>query len=404
MDAFNTEKRMIPSAKAGAAAVGLLLVGVAGLGCAAAVQFYQDSSGGYFLHSYLVNFCFFTSLSLGALLFVTLQHIARAGWSVTVRRVAELLADNLAVMFPLLAPLAITVLAGNGALYPWAAPESTAADHVLHQKQAYLNPAFFVARGVGYFVVWCLMARYFLRLSVRQDRTGDPALTLSMERLSPPALILLVVTLTLASCDWLMSLWPHWWSTIFGVYFLAGAAVGAMALLILLVVLLERAGLLAGEVTIEHYHDLGKLLLASVAFWGYIAFSQYLLIWYANIPEETAWYHPRHGGPWAWVSLGLLVGHLVLPLFALLSRWPKRNRLSLAFWAVWLLVMHWIDIYWLVMLAYDPEQPRFGLGDVCCLGGMGAVYMAGLLWRCRNRSLVPLQDPRRVEALAFHNE
>jgi len=257
---------------------------------------------------------------------------------------------------------------------------------------------------VGYFVVWCLTARYLLWLSVRQDRTGDPKLTVSMERLSAPALILLVVTLTLASCDWLMSLWPHWWSTIFGVYFLAGAAVGALALLILLVVLLEWAGPLAGEVTIEHYHDLGKLLLASVAFWGYIAFSQYLLIWYANIPEETAWYHPRHSGPWAWVSMGLLVGHLVLPLFALLSRWPKRNRLSLAFWAAWLLVMHWIDIYWLVMPAYDPQQPRFGLSFVFCLLGMGAVYMAGFLWRCRNRSLVPLQDPRRHEALAFHND
>ncbi len=396
------KQTLLPATTAGAAAA-LLVVGLAGMACAAALEYGRGDQWRYFLHSYLVNFCFFTSLSLGALFFVLLQHVARAGWSVTVRRLAELLAANVVVMLVLFVPLAASVLAGQGTLYPWAAPHTAAADHAIEQKQAYLNPTFFVVRSVGYLVVWWLTARYLLRLSLRQDESHDAALTLSMERFSPLALILLVVTLTFASFDWLMSLWPHWWSTIFGVYYLAGAAVGFVALLIIFTVLLERAGPLTDQVTAEHYHDLGKLLLAGVAFWGYVAFSQYLLIWYANIPEETAWYQPRHGGPWGWMSLGLLAGHLALPLVGLLSRWPKRNRLSLTFWAVWLLVMHWIDLYWSVMPAYDPHQPPWALSDAFCLVGMGGVYLGALIWRCRGRSLVPLGDPRRQEALDFEN-
>lgn len=403
VDSIQTEEQTTLGAAAVRAAAAFLVVGVAGLAAAVGLEYGRGDHWRYFLHGYLVNFCFFTSLSLGALCFVPLQHVTRAGWSVTVRRIAELLADNVATMLPLLAPLAASVLSGDGSLYPWANPQTVAADHALEQKQPYLNPAMFVVRGMGYFVVWWLLARYFLRRSLRQDRTGDVALTLSMERLSPAALILLVVTVTFASFDWLMSLWPHWWSTVFGLYYVSGAAVGFLALLILLLVLLERTGRLGTAVTIEHYHDLGKLLLAFVAFWGYIAFSQYLLIWYANIPEETTWYQPRHSGPWGWVSLGLLAGNLMLPLCGLLSRWPKRHPPTLAFWAAWLLVLHWIDIYWLVMPAYDARQACFGASDVCCLVGMGGVYLAGLMWRCRGRALVPLGDPRRDEALAFEN-
>jgi hypothetical protein len=189
-----------------------------------------------------------------------------------------------------------------------------------------------------------------------------------MERVGGPAILLLAVTVTLASFDWLMSLDPQWYSTIFGLYFYSGGVVGALAAVILISVGLQRSGRLAA-VHVEHYHDLGKLLFAAVVFWAYMAFSQYLLIWYANIPEETQWYRLRLEGGWGIVALVLVFGHLLIPFFGLLSRHAKRNKTVLAFWAAWLLVVHWVDVYWLVMPALQSEEFPLGLVDVPVPGG-----------------------------------
>jgi hypothetical protein len=224
-----------------------------------------------------------------------------------------------------------------------------------------------------------------------------------MEAFSAPAIVLFAVTVTFASFDLLMSLDPHWFSTIYGVYYFSGAVVGGLAAIILLAMVLQSRGLLASSITADHYHELGKLLFGFVIFWGYIAFSQYMLIWYANIPEETLWYEARQTGPWIGVSLVLLFGHLLIPFFALMPRGVKRNRVALAGWAVWLLVMHWLDMYYLVMPQLTHNQLPFGLIDVGCLIGLGALYLAGTLWLAGDRSLVPLKDPRLKEALAYHN-
>ena len=192
-----------------------------------------------------------------------------------------------------------------------------------------------------------------------------------MERVSYPALILFAVTITFAAFDWIMSLTPHWYSTIFGVYYFSGAVVGLLATVILILFGLQKVGHLTSTVTLDHYHELGKLLFAFVVFWGYIAFSQYMLIWYANIPEETVWYLPRQQSCWIAVSLILLFGHLLIPFFGLMSRSAKRRPAVLAFWAAWLLVVHWLDVHYLIMPHVVKETFPVGPIDICCVLGVG---------------------------------
>lgn len=357
-----------------------------------------------FLFAYLVNYLFFLSISLGALLFIPLQYLTRAGWSVAVRRVAEILACNL---LPL-AILFLPILLGMGWLYSWTDPEIIAADPLVAHKVPYLNVAFFLARALFYFAVWCGFAYFFFRLSTQQDVSGDKNLTLRMERWSPLALLLTWVCLSFASFDWMMSLDPHWFSTIFGVYYFAGSAVGFIALLTLILVSLQRSGRLANAVTREHYHDLGKLLFGFVVFWAYIAFSQFMLYWYANMPETTGWYLIRWEGHWLVISILLIFAHFIIPFFALLSRRPKRRERILAFWAAWLLVMHWIDIYWLIMPQYAKSIGQYGVApisvlDLGCFIGFAGVYAAGFALFARGHSLIPMKDPRIGESLTFEN-
>jgi hypothetical protein len=357
-----------------------------------------------FSASYLVNYMFFLSISLGALFFVALQHLVRAGWSVTVRRLAEILAANmvyLAILFlPILAPL---LLGLTGPYDKWLDPQKIADNKLLQGKLPYLNVPFFTARAVFYFLVWGLLARFFLRQSTGQDESGNPELTRRMEKAAPAALILFGLTVTFASFDWLMSLEPAWFSTIFGLYYFAGSVVGSLAALILFALALQKGGMARQAITTEHYHELGKLLLGFIIFWGYIAFSQYMLIWYANIPEESFWYLARQTGPWTWVSVGLLFGHLLIPFLGLLPREVKRRRILLGTWAAWMLVAHWIDLYWLVMPTFAPRDLPLGIMDLCCLTAVGCLFLAGTVRTARGCALAPLGDPRLGESLAFEN-
>jgi len=357
----------------------------------------------HFSFTYLSSYCYFLSLAVGALFFVAIQHAARAGWSVSVRRLAEILGGTVPALAVLFLPVLVPLLFGSHALYEWNDAAAVQADELLRHKQPYLNVWFFLIRCVIYFGVWTMLARFFHQRSLQQDRSGLSVLTLRMERMSPAALILLAVTVTFAAFDFLMSLEPHWYSTIYGVYYFSGAAVGSIAVIILLAVGLQSSGRLTNLITTEHYHDLGKLLFAFVVFWGYIAFSQYMLIWYANIPEETVWYQPRNTGAWGTVSVVLLFGHLLIPFLGLMSRQIKRRKYLLAFWAVWLLVAHWIDIYWLVMPTYAPQQVPFGAVDLGCLVGLGCVFFAAIVWSGRGGALVAVRDPRLPECLSFEN-
>jgi hypothetical protein len=351
------------------------------------------------LHSYLVAFAFFLSISLGALFFVLLQHLVRAGWSVVVRRLAEALAMNLLIM----ALLAIPLLFGLPRLYEWADAQTVAHDSILQGKQAYLNVPFFAVRLVVYFTVWTLLARYFWSRSTAQDQTGEVGLTMRMERTSTIGMVLFALTTNFAAVDLLMSLDPRWYSTIFGVYFFSGGVVGFFALLSILAALLQRSGRLGGTVTDEHYHDLGKLVFAFIVFWAYIAFSQYMLIWYSNIPEETEWYLRRQTGQWTAVSLLLLFGHFLFPFVYLLPRFVKRSPKLFGPMAAWVLLMHYVDLYWIVMPQISPGKVPLHLLDLTCPLGLGGILLAATAYRLRRRSLVPLRDPRLAESMAFEN-
>ena len=293
----------------------LLGIGISGL--AGALALAAASAGGWdrFYPSYLVAFVYFVSLALGALFFVLIQHATRSGWSVAVRRLAEGVAPNL--FFPM-AFLAIPVLAGLHTLYPWTDHAVVAKDHLLHAKEPWLNVPFFYVRTVFYFGVWSALAFWFHRQSTTQDRSGDARLTKTMEKTSTVSLIVFAFTVTFFAFDFLMSLTPHWYSTIFGVYFFAGCVLGFFALMSVLAFAVQSAGALKRTITTAHYHDIGKLIFAFTMFWAYIGFSQYMLMWYANLPEETVWYAARQEGSWATISLVLLFGHFVLPFFALM--------------------------------------------------------------------------------------
>jgi hypothetical protein len=364
------------------------------------IGLFVEGASAHFWRAYLFSFAYFLSLSLGALFFVLLQHLTKSTWSVVVRRFAEGIAMNLELLAFLFVPV---LLFGLRSLYPWADPSIAGADATLAGKRSYLNVPFFSVRILLYFAVWWMTARSFYRRSLEQDASGSVALTRRMERASAPSMLLFALATTFAAFDLLMSLDPHWYSTIFGVYFFSGSVLGFFALLIVVSCVTQRAGRMRHMITAEHYHDLGKLLFAFTVFWAYIAFSQYMLIWYADIPEETSWYLTRQTGGWASVSLVLLFGHFVVPFLALLSRAPKRRNSVLVQAALWLLAMHGVDLYYLVApgtgaRALPPHPLYFTL--FLAMGGL-SIAVAGR--RFTGRSLVPEKDPRLEESIAFEN-
>jgi hypothetical protein len=262
---------------------------------------------------------------------------------------------------------------------------------------------FFVARAAINFAAWLSIGWYYRVLSSRQDATGEVALTRRLERLAPAAIIVFGLTVTFASFDWMMSRDPFWSSTIYGVYYFSGCVVGAFALLSVVALLVQGSGRLARAIGADHYQDLGKYTFGFVVFWAYIAFSQYMLIWYGNIPEETQWYLRRSHGPWAYVSVLLMVGHFFIPFFVLISRRPKRSRGVLAAVCVWILAMHWLDVYWLIMPEWSRSRVPFCWMDVATFVGIGGLCAAGALWWMGRRPLIAIRDPRLGESLAFEN-
>jgi hypothetical protein len=352
-----------------------------------------------FFFSWLVSFLFFMSLALGALFFVLIQYATQGGWGIVVRRIGE----TVFAMIPVMAALFLPVVLGLHDLYEWSHPDAVERDALLRWKAPYLNVPFFLIRAVLYFGCWSFIAVLYYRGSRGQDATGDPGVTARLRRLAGPAIIVLALTQTFASVDWIMSLTPHWYSTIFGVYFFAGSFVGFIALLSVVAVAMRRAGLLDTVISTEHMHDIGKLLFAFTAFWAYIAFSQFFLIWYANLPEETVWYQARLEGSWMAVSLLIMVGHFGVPFFYLMGRAVKRRASTLAVGGAWLLVMHFVDLYWQVMPTLHPEGLRPSLLDVAAFVAVGGCFVAAAGWLLRRQALVPLRDPRLAESLAFEN-
>ena len=378
----------IPLIAAVAAVLGAVVCAVLGVG-----------NPKQFLFSWLVSFLFFLSLALGGLFFVLIQYASQGGWGIVVRRIGE----TVFATIPVMAALFIPVLLGLHDLYEWSHHEAVEHDALLRWKAPFLNVPFFLTRAGLYFLVWSFIAVLYYQGSRSQDVSGDPAVSARLRRLAGPSLIVLAVTTTFASIDWIMSLTPHWYSTIFGVYFFAGSFVGFIALLSVAAVAMRSAGLLDTIVSADHLHDVGKFLFAFTAFWAYIAFSQFFLMWYANLPEETIWYRARLEGSWKMVSIFLMAGHFGAPFLYLMGRAVKRRGSTLALGGAWLLVMHFLDLYWQVMPTLHPEGIRPSVLDVAAFVAVGGCFVAASSWLMRRQALVPIRDPRLAESLAFEN-
>jgi hypothetical protein len=376
----------------------VLAVGVAALVGAAAILMLGGVSPQHAKFSYLTSFMYCLSLALGALFFVTLHHLANARWSVVVRRLAEAVMMNLGWLLIAVLP----ILFWLPDLYPWMRPEA-ALDPVIKAKQAYLNPQFFMIRIGVYFAVWLLLSNFFSRLSLRQDTSGDVGLSLTMRKVSAPGMLLFALTLTFAAFDLIMSLDPKWYSTIFGVYYYGGAYLGFMALLILIANHVQSKHYVP-VISAEHFHDMGKYLFAWVVFWTYIAFSQLLLIWMANVPEETIFFTHRWQAPgWRAISYLLIFGHFIIPFLYLLPRTIKRNKLGLSIGALWLLVMHYFDLYWNIMPNFNHEHLPLHPFDILLWIGMLGVFTFLVYVRLRQHPLVPVRDPYLADSIGFEN-
>ena len=380
----------------GKLATTFLGVGIVGLALSA-IGYFTDSK--HFFFSYLTGYFFWLSLALGGLFFTLLHHIVGAKWSVVLRRLAE----NIMSVLPLTAILAVPLLFGLGELYHWSHGETVAHDELLQGKAPYLNVTFFVIRQVIYFAVWIIFTLLLNRLSNRQDGGHTEGLTQTFRRTSAPGVILFAITLTFASFDWLMSLDAHWYSTIFGVYVFSGSFLSLLALLTIIVIYFKNKNILVNDITEEHYHDLGKLMFAFTIFWGYMAFSQYFLIWYGNIPEETVWFLHRWEGSWKTVSLLLVFGHFVLPFFFLFPQGTKRNPKALITVSAWILLMHAVDLYWLVLPSLHHHGVHFSWMDLTTIIGVGGLFLWCFWRRTAARPLLPVGDPNLEASRQFTN-
>ncbi len=386
---------------------------------------------------WLQNAIFVLSLALGAFFFTLIQHLTNAGWAIAIRRVAEAQAANLRWIWVLfLVPMAWLLFShrewagfghGLALIWPWAdmshmAAHAPAEATIVESKTAYLNVPFFLIRACVYFLFWAVATTWFLNTSRKQDQSGDPKLSAKMRFAAAPSIILFALTTTFASFDWIMSLSPAWFSTMFGVYFFCGACAGGFSAITIACLRLQNLGYLKGIITAEHYQDLGKMIWAfGIVFWAYIGFSQYMLIWYGNLPEETVWFLARQIGGWGWVSAALLFGHFVIPFVFLISRWMKRSHTTLMVGAVWMLAFAWLDTYWLVMPVVPHDVATFTTYDALSQAystattgltnplnylvavGFVALTVGATTRRLSRGAVVCRRDPRLAESLSFEN-
>jgi hypothetical protein len=374
-------------------------------GAAGAVGLILTAAGAAFdlrraLYAYLVAFTYWLGIALGALILLGSLHAAHARWSVVLRRFLE----HLPAVIPLFLVLFVPILLGRHQLFPWTVPEALEGEvrHLVELKRPYLNTPFFVIRAVLYFACWTAVAELLRRWSIRQDAAGGLALTRWQRRLGAGSLPLLALTVSFAAFDWLMSIDPRFYSTIFGVYWFAGSFLAAFAVVIIAATLTRADPAQFGSrMNLEHFHSLGKFLLAFTAFWAYIAFSQFLLIWIANVPDEVPWLILRIDHGWLWVGVFLLVFQFLVPFFLLLSRAVTRVPRTLAWVAAWVLLAHWVDLYWLVMPHLDPAGPRPSPWDLTAFVGIGGLTVAFAILRMRGSAAVPVRDPYLDDSLRY---
>ncbi|MGH7425587.1 MAG: hypothetical protein ACREJP_05415, partial [Candidatus Methylomirabilales bacterium] len=348
-----------------------------------------------FFRSYLLAYLYWISISLGSFGIVMLHHLTGGGWGFLIRRLLESGTRTL----PLMALLFVPLLVGLPHLYLWAQPAAVAADEALRHKSLYLNVPFFTLRTAVYFAAWIGLASVLNRWSLRQDRTAEPHLTRRLQILSGPGLVVYGLTATFASIDWVMSLDPHWFSTIYGMIFIMGQGLTTLAFMITVALILGGRGPLAAAISPARIHDLGNLLLAFVMLWAYLAFSQFLIIWSGNLSEEIPWYLHRGQGGWEWVALFLIVFYFGIPFLLLLSRETKRRARVLVAVAAALVLIRLVDLFWLVAPTFHPAGVRIHWMDLVAPVALGGIWTATFIWYLKGISLVPLHDPRFREGL-----
>lgn len=432
-----------------AAGFGLLGIIMAGIGAS------MDPHR--FAFSWLYAFACVMTMALGATFVCMIQHLTASGWSITVRRSAEFYSRGLWILIPLFIPVVLSA----STLYPWwdqasghgghgtahaqapehAAPADAHAAHagqeaavpgaeehgaahggghhdpehaahaaVLEKKLGFLDAGpFWLTRMVIYFLVWWWLGGWILGLSTRQDVTGDKQLTVQMTRRSTYGTILYALSLTFAGFDWIMSLEPNWFSTMFGVRIFASGAVLGFAMVILTTKSLKANGVIGNEVNVEHFHDLGKLMFGFLIFWAYISFSEFFLIWYAAIPEETIYFHRRWDYTnWRYISMAIVGLKFILPFYLVMSRNVKRHAAGLVLGAGWLFLMHFVEIYYWIMPYAAPHQDLAVTGtgallDLGCVLATVGIYLAYVFRLMTKHSVVAVNDPRIERALEFVN-
>src|SRR6202162_2458480 len=351
-----------------------------------------------FSFSWLFAFGFFFTLCAGCFFWTIVHYATDANWTVVVRRQLE----NIAVLFAVLAIFFIPILLLRHHLYEWMniAPGK---EPNLDSKRGYLNLSFFIIRAaffLGFFIIASQLLRKF---SVRQDKDGNPRFTIWLRRLSFISLPLFALSVTFGAYDWLLGLQYRWFSTMFGVYIFAGAAGSSMSLLVLVITALRKAGYLKNVVTLEHYHIMGKWMFAFCVFWAYIGFGQYMLIWYANMPEETKYFLVRNTESWWYLSMLLVFGRFFGPFVILLLRSIKKHPNQLCYVAGWILFMQLLDMYLVVLPALHGTGVHVSLWDFVALIAMGSTLAFAFLRIVGKTSLFPVRDPRLIESLKLVN-
>lgn len=352
------------------------------------------------LRSYLFAFLFWIGVAIGCQSILMIHHLSGGHWGLGIRRILEAGSRTLRYAWIGFLPIAL----GLGRLFPWMHPEP--GDTLVQKKLLYLNAPFFLARAAFYFACWALLAHLLSKWSLERDKTGDARLGERLQGLSGGGLVLMGLTITFASVDWAMSLNPHWYSTIYGMLFMVGQALSALAFVIVLVALAGEEQPLEEAISKESVHDLGKLLFAFVMLWAYVSLSQFLIVWSGNLPEEIPWYIRRLSGGWQYVALLLVFFHFLLPFLLLLSRDLKRNARPLALVAGGVLLMRLVDLFWLVApdLQGHGEHAAHGLAahwlDLAAPAFLGGVWLLLFVRELRSRPLLTPGDPELAEILA----
>lgn len=351
-----------------------------------------------FFYSYLTSFTFFTSFALASMIMVMIHHITKSSWGTVIRRIPETISSNIwiwAIFF-------IPILLGMTTLYKWTSTEYVMGDPIMMGKIPYLNEPFFVIRQFIYFSIWGFLGYKLHKVSVEMDKTNDWGLTALLRKISAPGILIFAITVAFASFDWLMSLDAHWFSTMFGVYFFAMSFQALFPALILITFWLHKNGLLKNTITKSHIYDLGAWFFGFTVFYAYIAFSQFLLIYYANIPEETLWFYHRLEGSWSIITYSLIACRFIIPFVILLNRDKKHNKTLLITVSVLIIVMHLIELHWIVMPVLHYSGISVSWLDITTLIGLGGIFLGLFFRQLSKHKIVPVNDPTLADSLDKH--